>query len=435
MTLPTVRTGVWCCDFELSGDGAFSSMVPARAETSMRVLVRLHGEPLGYLTLGRTGTDRDAAAIREAAWAEYADFLVEHLTAEGTAVPEVAERDGWHPPVQPASCPNRVEATDLVSVVVCTRNRSESLPDCLDRLAAVTYPNVEFIIVDNAPSDDSTELVVKRYAAEDERFRYVRESRPGLSRARNAGLAAATGRWLAYTDDDVAVDSGWIHGLVRGFQRRPDVACVTGLVCTAAISNGSEAYFDARLASWSTRCRPQFFDMSMRAKHGVLYPFSPGIFGTGASFAFDRERLVRLGGFDEALGAGTLTRGGEDLDIFVRVMLDHGAIAYEPSAVVWHHHRADEAALLRQMYGYGTGFTAYVTKLLLSPHTRGEVLRRVPAGLAKMVRIKRQTDQRLNDNPVPTPAGAMRREFTGYLTGPVLYVRARRAVRRELVSS
>jgi GT2 family glycosyltransferase len=174
--------------------------------------------------------------------------------------------------------------------------------------------------------------------------------------------------------------------------------------------------------------------MSMGEQYGVLYPFSPGLFGTGASFAFDRERLVRLGGFDEALGAGTLTRGGEDLDIFVRVMLDNGAIAYEPSAVVWHHHRADEAALLRQMYGYGTGFTAYVTKLLLSRSTRGEVLRRIPAGLAKIARIKRDTDQRLTET-VPTPAGAMRREFTGYLTGPVLYVRARRAVRRELITS
>ncbi|MEU4239613.1 glycosyltransferase [Actinoplanes sp. NPDC026619] len=434
LTLPSVRTGVWCCDFELAGEGRFTSMVPPRDETAMRVLVRLHGEPLGYLTVNRTGTEQDNAEVRRATWAEFSDLLVEHLKAEGTPVPALAERAAWRAPERPASCPNRVEADDLVSVVVCTRNRSESLPDCLDRLAAVTYANVEFIIVDNAPSDDSTERVVQRYASADERFRYVRESRPGLSRARNAGLAAARGRYLAYTDDDVAVDSGWIHGLVRGFQRRSDVACVTGLVCTAAISNGSEAYFDARLASWSTRCRPQFFDMSMRSEHGVLYPFSPGIFGTGASFAFDRERLVRLGGFDEALGAGTLTRGGEDLDIFVRVMLDHGAIAYEPSAVVWHHHRADEEALLRQMYGYGTGFTAYVTKLLMSRSTRGEVLRRVPAGLAKIVRIKRQTDQRLTET-VPTPAGAMRREFTGYLTGPVLYVRARRAVRRELIAS
>ncbi|WP_433374052.1 glycosyltransferase [Actinoplanes sp. CA-142083] len=421
-------TAIWCCDFDLAGD-ATSSMVPPRDETTMRVLVRLHGEPLGYVTLPRTGTPRDLGEIRAAAWRELGDPLVAHLIEEGAAIPEENERDGWRPAGQTRNCPNHVVSDALVSVVVCTRNRSESLPDCLDRLAAVTYRPVEFLIVDNAPSDDSTREVVERYAAADDRFRYVREPRPGLSRARNAGLAAARGCYLAYTDDDVAVDSGWIHGLIRGFQRRDDVTCVTGLVCTAAISNGSEAYFDARLASWSARCRPQFFDMSMGDRYGVLYPFSAGIFGTGASFAFQRERLIRAGGFDEALGAGTLTRGGEDLDIFVRMLLDGGAIAYEPSAVVWHHHRADEASLLKQMYGYGTGLTAYLTKLLLDPSTRTQLLKRVPAGLLKIAQIRTQTNARLGD-AVAAPAGAMRRELTGFLAGPLLYLRARRALER-----
>jgi glycosyltransferase involved in cell wall biosynthesis len=429
MTTPTTGTGIWCCDFDLAGDGT-SSMVPPRNEVAMRVLVRLHGEPLGYVTLPRSGDPRDIEHIRAAAWRELGDALVAHLIEEGAEIPEEPERAAWRAPARTRTCPNFVVSDDLVSVVVCTRNRSESLPACLDRLAAVTYPAVEFVIVDNAPSDDSTRVLVEKYAAVDRRFRYVLESRPGLSRARNAGLGAAGGRYLAYTDDDVAVDSQWIHGLVRGFQRRPDVACVTGLVCTAAITNGSEAYFDARLASWSTRCRPQFFDMSMSDQYGVLYPFSAGIFGTGASFAFDRQRLVRLGGFDEALGAGTLTRGGEDLDIFVRILLDGGAIAYEPAAVVWHHHRADEQSLLKQMYGYGTGLTAYLTKLMMHNATRNQLLRRVPAGLMKIAQIRNQTNERLGDT-VAAPAGAMRREFTGYLAGPVLYFRARRALHAD----
>ena len=433
MTAPT-GTGIWCCEFELSSDGMPAGVVAARGETAMRVLVRLHGEPLGYLTLPRSGVTRDAAEIRAAAWRELGDGLALHLAAEGAAVPPAADRPGWRPAVATLTCPNRVDADELVSVVVCTRNRTESLPACLDRLAAVDYPAVEFIIVDNAPSDDSTELLVTSYAAADDRFRYRCEPRPGLSRARNAGLAEARGRYVAYTDDDVAVDAGWIRGLMRGFLNRADVACVTGLVCTAAVTNGSEAYFDARVSSWSSRCRPKLFDMSATGRHGVLYPFSAGIFGTGASFAFDRERLVRLGGFDEALGAGTHTRGGEDLDIFVRVLLGGGAIAYEPAAVVWHHHRADQESLLRQMYGYGTGLTAYLTKLLLQRDTRGQVLRRVPAGLVKIARIRRQTAERLTAS-VPPPRGALRRELAGYLAGPLLYVRARQVTRRPAARS
>jgi glycosyltransferase involved in cell wall biosynthesis/peptidoglycan/xylan/chitin deacetylase (PgdA/CDA1 family) len=426
----TDSPAAWCGEFELSGDFAPTGVVAARDETTMRVLVRMHGEPLGYLSLPRTGTASDAAEIRAAAWREFGAALEAHLAAEGARIPAESERRAWRPAAAPPACPNRVDADELFSVVVCTRNRSESLPACLDRLAAVDHSAVEFLIVDNAPADASTELLVKSYAAADDRFRYLCEPRPGLSRARNAGLAAARGRYIAYTDDDVAVDAGWIRGLARGFQRRTDVVCVTGLVCTASIANDSEAYCDARLLSWSTRTRPQLFDMSASRRSDVLYPFSAGIFGTGASFAFDRERLVRLGGFDEALGAGTRTRGGEDLDAFVRVLLDGGAIAYEPSAVVWHHHRADEDSLLEQMYGYGTGLTAYLTKLLLHADTRMQVLRRVPAGLARIALIKRQTDERLAAS-VTAPRGALRREFTGYLAGPWLYAAARRAARRS----
>ena len=414
---------IWCCDFDLAGDEP-TAMVPPRDETSMRVLVRLHGEPLGYLTLPRTGTPEDHDLIRAEAFRSLGGPLKRHLMAEGLAVPAATSRA----PAQTERCPNYVVADDPVSVVVCTRDRADSLPACLDRLAEITYRPVEFVIVDNAPRDESTRTVVEKYAAGDDRFRYVRASRPGLSRARNAGLAAAKGRFLAYTDDDVAVDRLWVHGLLRGFQRRADVGCVTGLVCTAAISNGPEAYFDARLANWSTRCRPQFFDLSTSEGHGALYPFSAGIFGTGASFAFDRELLVRVGGFDEALGAGTLTRGGEDLDIFVRVLFGGGAIAYEPAAVVWHHHRATMESLLKQMYGYGSGLTAYLTKLVLDRSTRTQLLRRAPAGVKQIVRIRNQTTERLGPAVAP-PAGAMRREFTGFLAGPLLYLRARRALR------
>jgi glycosyltransferase involved in cell wall biosynthesis/peptidoglycan/xylan/chitin deacetylase (PgdA/CDA1 family) len=420
----------WCGEFELSGDSAPTGVVAAQDEATMRVLVRMHGEPLGYVNLPRTGTRSDAGHIRAAAWREFGAALEAHLAAENARIPAESERPAWHAGAAPPSCPNRVDTDDLFSVVVCTRNRSESLAACLDRLAAVDHPAVEFLIVDNAPADASTELLVKSYAADDDRFRYLCEPRPGLSRARNAGLTGARGRYIAYTDDDVAVDAGWIRGLARGFQRRTDVVCVTGLVCTASIANDSEAYCDARLLSWSTRTRPQLFDMSASRRDDVLYPFSAGIFGTGASFAFDREWLVRLGGFDEALGAGTRTRGGEDLDAFVRVLLGGGAIAYEPSAVVWHHHRADEDSLRQQMYGYGTGLTAYLTKLLLHADTRMQVLRRVPAGVTRIARIKRQTDERLAAS-MTAPRGALRREFTGYLAGPWLYAAARRAARRS----
>ncbi|WP_235608591.1 glycosyltransferase family 2 protein, partial [Frankia casuarinae] len=418
--------GIWCCELEVSAGGVVRSVVPPRdRQRRARVLALLHGEPLGYAAAARTATGIDVDELLGRVWSEFGGRINDHLVGEGLRPLERLDAR-TRPAAATEACPNKVQSTDLdstdlVSVVVATRDRSEILANCLRRLTEVTYPAVEFLIVDNAPSSDATKRVVDSFSATDERFRYVPEPRPGLSRARNRGLALARGVYVAYTDDDVSVDPGWIDGLVRGFRRRPDVACVTGLVCTASIVSAAEVYFDARASYWSTRCEPVLFDLADNERHGPLYPYI-GFVGTGANVGFDVAFLRDLGGFDEALGAGTRSRGGEDLDLFVRMLRAGRAIAYEPAAFVWHHHRADDAALLAQMFGYGSGFTAFLAKLLLQRSTRGEVVRRIPRGLRGMARIGHATSQRL-DGRVQAPKGALLREFAGYAAGPLLYAR------------
>jgi GT2 family glycosyltransferase len=421
---PSQFGGIWCCELELSGEAPLSAVSPpTRQHRIARVLVRLHSEPMGYVEVERTGDTVDLRRVVAAAWGRFGHRLRAHLAAEGLGF------DRSSRPVPATSgCPHRALAGGPVSVVVCTRNRARILRGCLERLRAVTYPAAEFIIVDNAPEDGQTRGVVAAFAEIDDRFRYVLAAEPGLSRARNLGLSHAGGTYVAYTDDDVSVDPLWLDGLVRGFQRRPGTGCVTGLVCTASITTGAEAYFDARAASWSTRCESQVFDLVDNRPAEAMFPYSAGIFGTGANFAFDRALLRGIGGFDEALGAGTPTRGGEDLDMFVRVLRAGRALVYEPSAMVWHHHRADDDSLRRQMFSYGTGLTAYLTKLLLQPDTRGEVLRRVPLGVRRMARIRGTTVERLRGRVAP-PRGAMLREFAGFAVGPLLYRRALRVAR------
>lgn len=415
---PAADGGLWCGELELSGDRPVRSVVPLSGHRSARVLVRLHGEPLGYVPAALGADGVDAEAVAQAATERFADRITAHLTAEGRS--PVASS---YPPAGPR-CPQRGGAEDPVSVVVCTRDRSARLVACLDALRRLDHPRLEILVVDNAPSDDSTRRVVETVAADDDRVRYVREPRPGLSAARNRALAEARGRYLAYTDDDVTVDPDWVQQLLRGFHRRPDVGCVTGLVATADVTGDAERYFDARAAGWGTRMTPRLFDLAGSRLPDVLYPYSAGIFGTGANLAVDRSLLQSLGGFDEALGAGSPTRGGEDLDLFLRVLRCGRAIAYEPGALVWHHHRADRSGLLRQMFGYGTGLSAFLTKCLLQRGTRGELLRRVPVGARRIARIRTETEARLEPGAA-APAGALLREFAGFAAGPVLYLRAR----------
>ena len=420
----TVATGVWCCEVELGGDPDCWAPVAAESlQGSSRVLVRLHGEPLGYLSVPGPPAYFDVDAVKAQAVVEFGARVRDHLAAEG--LDPLAVFTSMAAPAAGASCPSRVDPIGPVSVVVCTRNRSDILQSCLERLAELTYPELEILIVDNAPSDDSTARLVERQQASDPRLRYVREPRPGLSAARNRGAAEARGDYIAYTDDDVSVDPGWVQGLLLGFSADPSVGCVTGLVCTAGIGSAAEAYFDARSPSWSSRVQPEMFDLADHRRDSGVYPYSAGIFGTGANVAFRREALATVGSFDEALGAGTPTRGGEDLDMFVRVLRDGYAIRYQPAAIVWHHHRADDQALHVQMFGYGAGLAAYLTKCLLGRGTALEVLARIPRGTLRMLRIRRATAARLPAS-VRLPSQAWKQELAGMVAGPWLYWRARR---------
>ncbi len=192
--------------------------------------------------------------------------------------------------------------------------------------------------------------------------------------------------------------------------------------------------------SWGDSCRPAEHRIGGPSDDG-LFPYSPGIFGTGASFAVRADVLQELGGFDEALGAGTRTAGGEDLDAFVRIVLAGHTLVYEPAAVVWHQHRSDLDGLRRQMFAYGTGLSAFLAKHLLDRSTRRAVLTRIPRGLRRLGHIATGTRRSLSHEasheagpeagheaagtqPVPTKA-LLVRELVGFAVGPVLYVRAR----------
>ena len=91
------------------------------------------------------------------------------------------------------------------SVIVCTRHRPDPLGRCLASLAALDGPDPEVIVVDNTQGDPETERVANRAGA-----RYVVETRVGLSRARNAGIDAATGDLIAFLDDDAVADPAWL---------------------------------------------------------------------------------------------------------------------------------------------------------------------------------------------------------------------------------
>ncbi len=387
----------------------------ASDHAAARVLVRLHGLPLGFLDLPVADGALTAAAIHGAV-AERLD-VAGHLAVDGLTDVHAPVPEGG--PACHAGGPH--SAPVGVSVVLCTRDREQLLRTALASVIAALGPADEVVVVDNAPRTPATRRVVEDLA--DPRMRYLLEARPGLSVARNSGARTARGALIAFTDDDVVVDADWVAGLTRGFTRAARVGCVTGLVPSAELDTEAQHFFD-RKVQWSSTCVPRLFDLDGHRDPGVLYPYSAGIFGTGANFAVSRAAFEALGGFDEALGAGALTRGGEDLDWFVRT-LQHGfTLAYEPGAIVWHRHRRDLDDLSDQLYGYGTGLTAYLLKHALTRRGAADLSRRVARGAVLMGRAQKASADAGIDKAL------LRRELVGMVHGPVLYARARRKVRR-----
>jgi starch synthase len=242
-----------------------------------------------------------------------------------------------------------------VTVVVCTRDRTELLARCLDGIAAQTVPPEEVLIVDNAPSDGAT----AKLAAE-RGVRYVEEPCPGLDFARNRALREATGDVLAFLDDDVVPDPHWLEGVRTVWREHPDAGAMTGQVLPFELATGSQVAFERR-GGFRGGNQPVRYSGPERPDDPI-YPYGPGMFGAGCNMAVRRDVARRLGGFDEALDTGPPLPGGGDIDLFHRVLRAGSPLVYEPRAVVFHRHRRDDAALLRQYDSWGRSLMAWATK-------------------------------------------------------------------------
>jgi GT2 family glycosyltransferase len=316
-------------------------------------------------------------------------------------------------------------ATPSITVVVCTRDRASHLRGSLAAILQLDYPNFDVLVVDNAAQTTETgDLVREEFP--DPRVSLIAEPVPGLSQARNTGLRHARGNIVAFTDDDTVVDKAWLSEIAAGFEQAPDVACVTGLVPGGELRSRFQGYFEDRV-SWSKVIEPQIFSLADPPAHLPTFPFCVGEFGTGANFALNRRMALSLGAFDTAFGVGTRTGGGEDLDMFTRVILDGYSLVLQPSAIVWHRHRDDLHTLRLQARGYGTALGAWITKILLNPRTARLALVRSPRALRILFSKagRPSGSSGLPDEWDSQIAEVMRLELASVARGPLNYLMQR----------
>jgi GT2 family glycosyltransferase len=154
--------------------------------------------------------------------------------------------------------------------------------------------------------------------------------------------------------------------------------------------------------------------------------------GAGANMAVRRAVLEELGGFDEALDAGTAACSGGDHEMFSRILAAGYRIVYEPAAVNWHRHRRTWSELRQALYGYGVGVYATWTRKLL--------FEKEPGVLRHALRWFRYGQlphfwRTLRRDANAVPLDLLVAQSRGCLAGPAAYFRARRQLRTRRSAS
>jgi GT2 family glycosyltransferase len=331
---------------------------------SLLGIVKLHGVTLGYIDAPVVQGRCSGRTLTEITLRRHEDAIVRHLLydalVDGTFARQLPLTAAARPCIG-ADSPSRLSLT----VAVCTRNRTKDLARCLASLERLDYPLLDVVVVDNAPTDSQTEhLVRSRHPG----MRYICERTPGTSWARNRAVSDSTSELLAYIDDDVVVDPAWARAVVRLFDENPDVMAVTGLVAPYEIETPAQQWFEDH-GGFSRGFERRWLRRQQGKSAATLG--NTGTFGTGANCAFRRSIFRDVGPFDPALGGGTVAEGGEDLDIFFRVLRAGGTLVYEPAAMARHRHRLDEDGLRDQLTGWGLGMHAYLGRSMRAyPETR-----------------------------------------------------------------
>jgi glycosyltransferase involved in cell wall biosynthesis len=218
------------------------------------------------------------------------------------------------------------EELPATSVVVPVYNAQETLDACIDSLLGLDYPKdrLELVVVDNGSTDATPEILARRAGD----VRVLRERKRGPAAARNAGVRAATGDVVAFTDADCVVDPRWLLELVAALGDRGD-RIVGGTIRATRPANPAERFGE------------QIHDHHVsieedRPPYVITMNCSASLHGLRAHAQFDES-----------------FRRCEDADLSYRLFQDGWSFAFAPDAVVYHRNERTLAGLFREGIQHG----------------------------------------------------------------------------------
>lgn len=208
---------------------------------------------------------------------------------------------------------------EVLSTIVCTRNRPGPLAEIVTSLLRGEGPDLELIVVDQS-DDHETERALDAFRS-DPRLSYHRSIRRGKGAALNEGMAMAHGTIAVCTDDDCQPPPGWVAAMTRILRGQPAAAI---LFCRVApVPHDRNAGYVPAYELAESRCLRSIGDIC-------------GGLGIGAGMAIRREFVLSMGGFDESFGPGARFPSADEWDIVIRALLT-GRQVYETAELTLVH--------------------------------------------------------------------------------------------------
>lgn len=199
-----------------------------------------------------------------------------------------------------------------ISLVLATVGRTDELDRMFASLAAQTFRNFEVIVVDQNP-DERLLPHLERARRVGLSVRHLKQSQPNLAAARNAGIAAADGKWVGFPDDDCWYDAGLLERVVERFALRGKPSGV--------------------VARWVEQDEQPLSAGELTWKRSSAFRDIPV---SSITLFCSRGLCDQLGGFDVRLGVGQWFGAGEETDFVLRALRLGALFTYEPSAQVHH---------------------------------------------------------------------------------------------------
>ena len=245
------------------------------------------------------------------------------------------------------TAPQGNRTPEKISVVVATYNGARTLRECLQSLGQLNYPDFEIIVVDDG-STDSTPAILGEFPD----VRVITQENRGLSAARNAGIEAAKGEIIAFTDSDCIVDPHWLYHLAIDMRR----FAVDGIG-------------GPNLTPPSDGLVSRIIDLAPGHATHVLLTESEAEHVPGCNMAFYKYALKMVDGFDKVFRTA-----GDDVDVIWRIQDAGLKIGFSTAGFVWHHRRPTMRGYLRQQRGYGQADALLLRKHPKRFNERGQSL-------------------------------------------------------------